>query len=227
MSDFTRYAVYYLPEGALSEFGASWLGWDVDKGAAVAQPDLAPLGDRIEKITQKPRKYGFHATLKPPFRLSEGRSQDDLQKEIKGFADSFAPVHLQSLALAQIGRFHALCPTGDVTALNAMAAACVAELDHLRAPLTEDDLTRRRQSNLSDAQDALLVRWGYPYVMEEFRFHMTLTGSVKDTDRNDVIAALQSAVPVLPQPFALSGIALVGERADGMFETIARYAFSG
>ena len=226
MSDYSRYAVYYLPDGPLADFGAAWLGWDVDQGAAVEHPNLPLLGDKIEKITKKPRKYGFHATLKPPFHLARGASLDDLQKAVKGFADSFAPVHLQSLTLAQIGRFHALCPTGDVTALNAMAAACVAELDHLRAPLTQDDLARRRQSRLSDAQDALLERWGYPYVMDEFRFHMTLTGTVKDADRPEVINALNSALPPLPQPFALKGIALVGERSDGQFETVKRYAFS-
>lgn len=227
MSEYSRFAVYFLPEGELAEFGATWLGWDVDQGAPVAQPRVDPLGDRIEKITNSPRKYGFHATIKPPFRLADGVSQRDVEDAMAEFASSFAPVHLQSLALSQIGRFHALCPTGDVTALNAMAAACVTELDHLRAPLTDDELARRRKNRLTDAQDALLEKWGYPYVLNEFRFHMTLTGSVKDADREDVLAALDSVVPDLPQPYALQGIALVGERADGMFQTIHRYTFSG
>ena len=227
MSEYSRYAVYFLPEGDLAKFGASWLGWDVDQGTTVAQPDAGPLGATLEKITAKPRKYGFHATIKPPFRLAGDVTQADLEKAVADFANSFAPVHLQSLALSQIGRFHALCPTGDVTALNAMAAACVTELDDLRAPLSDDELARRRTHRLSEAQDALLEKWGYPYVLDEFRFHMTLTGSVKDTDRPDVLAALENALPELPQPYALHGIALVGERDDGMFQTIHRYRFSG
>ncbi len=227
MSEYTRFEVYFLTEGELAEFVATGLGCDVEQGAPVAQPRVDPLGDRIEKITNTPRKYGFHATIKPPFRLADGVSQRDVEDAMAEFASSFAPVHLQSFALSQIGRFHALCPTGDVTALNAMAAACVTELDHLRAPLTDDEMARRRKHRLTEAQDALLEKWGYPYVLTEFRFHMTLTGSVKDADRDDVLAALDSVVPDLPQPYALQGIALVGERADGMFKTIHRYTFSG
>src|SRR5262249_55850996 len=52
----------------------------------------------------------------------------------------------------------------------------VRDFDGFRAPLTDADRARRHPSRLTPRQRDYLERWGYPYVMEEFRFHMTLTG---------------------------------------------------
>ena len=41
-----RFAVYYTPHrGALAEFGAAWLGWDIASGKSVAHPQLAHFAD--------------------------------------------------------------------------------------------------------------------------------------------------------------------------------------
>lgn len=66
--------------------------------------------------------------------------------------------------------------------LEGVARVCVQELAPLSAQLTDADLHRRRLAPLTAVQDALLVRWGYPYVMEEFRFHCSLTGSLEGLD---------------------------------------------
>lgn len=221
MNDYTRTAVYYLPPkgSALARFGARWLGWDVDRGTA--SESLAP------ELTATPRKYGFHGTLKPPFKLAPGCDAAGLEAEVVALAQRCAPVTLEGLALTRLGRFFALTPVGDATALGALAAVCVADLDGFRAPASDAELAKRRAKGLSAAQEAHLLRWGYPYVMDQFRFHLTLTGSVDEARIAEAEAQIAAALPPLPSPFQITEIALVGERADGAFQTIRRLPLGG
>lgn len=221
---YSRLAIYYIPpDGALSDFGASWLGWDVIRGVEVAQLDVPGLLD----VTMTPRKYGFHGTLKPPFRLKDGLAPGDLRAAVSDLAATQAPVVCDGLDLTPLGRFLALTPRGDMAALGSLAAACVRDLDGFRAPATDADLTRRRNAGLSPRQDALLTQWGYPYVMEEFRFHLTLTGRLPKDQIADWLDSVQRHLPDLPVPFVIDQIALCGERTDGRFELLHRYTLAG
>lgn len=225
---FTRYAIYYAPpaEADWSRFSASWLGWDMEAGRSLPHPEGTGLD--LAAITAVPRKYGLHATLKPPMRLAEGQTQVGLETACAELAAAQKPVTLDGLHLARLGRFLALRPTGDETALNALAAACVTELDQFRAPPAEAELQRRRAAGLSPEQDKNLSLWGYPYVLEQFRFHITLTGKLPKPDLPAVEAALESQlIPMLPAPLMIRDIALAGEAPDGRFHLIHRYALSG
>ncbi|KIC41600.1 phosphonate metabolism protein [Ruegeria sp. ANG-R] len=221
---YSRFAIYYVPpEGPLEQFGAHWLGWDVVRGREAPQPDLPDLDD----VTMTPRKYGFHGTLKPPFRMTEDLTIEDLTVAVFELASRLAPASCNGLTLTTLGRFLALTPTGDVEGLRGVAAACVRDLDAFRAPPNEAELVRRRSARLSPRQDALLTEWGYPYVMDEFRFHMTLTGRLPKGDIPAWTEAVQYHLPSLPEPFVMDQIALCGERADGRFELLHRYALIG
>lgn len=221
---YTRFAIYYVPpEGPLADFGATWLGWDCVEGAEPRLLDVPGLHD----ITMTPRKYGFHGTLKPPFRLAEGRDQAGLMAAVSILADRLHPATCDGLELNALGRFLALTPHGAMAALRHLAERCVIDLDPFRAPATVAELERRRKSGLSARQDALLIRWGYPYVMEEFRFHLTLTGQLPADDVPAWQDTIKSHLPHLPQPFTIDQIALCGERADGRFEVIQRYTLTG
>ena len=221
---YSRFAIYFIPpEGPLADFGASWLGWDVVAGREADQPLLHGLGD----ITMTPRKYGFHGTLKPPFRLEEGRSALELEAAVAALANRLAPAQCEGLELTRLGRFLALVPQGDTQDLQGVAQACVCDLDGFRAPAGEDELARRRGAGLSARQEALLLDWGYPYVLEEFRFHLTLSGRLPKDDLPLWEAHVQAHLPVLPRPFILDQIALCGEREDGRFEMLHRYTLAG
>lgn len=221
---YTRFAIYYLPpEGAWADFGASWLGWDVETGAQAAHPDVPA----VEEVTATPRKYGFHATLKPPFRLAQGCTAVHLDTAVSQLANRTAPAQSDSLSLTTLGRFLALTLDGDTTGIERIASACVAELDSFRAPLDASELARRRKARLSEKQEALLERWGYPFVMDAFRFHMTLTGKLPKGEIERWKQDLGDLLPPLPAPFRLDQIALVAERADGNFEVLRRYPLTG
>ena len=226
---FERYAIYLLPDtGALADFGAAWLGWDARTGEATAPPYLPDLPMPLNEITATPRKYGFHGTIKPPFRLAPGQTEAELRTALRDFATHQTALSLERLELAQLGRFLALIPVGDTSELAALAADTVRQFDRFRAPLNDAELARRRQSRLTPQQDALLQQWGYPYVMEAFRFHLTLTGKLpkaKATALKDVLAPVLT--PILPAPFAIGSLSLMGEGSDGMFREIERVPLTG
>jgi len=156
---YTRFAIYYLPPvGELSAFGAKWLGWDAIEGADTQQFDIAGLGD----ITMTPQKYGFHGTLKPPFRLAPGQTELDLMTSAQNIAAKIAPARCAGLQIAAIGRFLALIPEGDTSDIARIAAACVTEFDSFRAPAPDSEIAKRRAAGLTPRQDANLLEWGYP-----------------------------------------------------------------
>lgn len=220
---YTRFAIYYIPsKGPLAEFGAAWLGWDVLSGFEVTQFDVSGLAD----ITTTPRKYGFHGTLKPPFRLKDGETADGLANAIGALARTLPPATCDGLKLTALGRFLALVPEGSMDGLRRVADACVRDLDGFRAPASDEEIARRRTSRLSARQDRLLTLWGYPFVFEEFRFHMTLTGRLPETVLPAWTATLRRYLPDLPAPFVVDQIALCGERTDGRFQLIHRYTLA-
>lgn len=163
-----RYAIYFAPQpgSALARFGAAWLGYDVAAGAFVAQPQAPGIAPRrLAEITAEPRRYGFHATLKPPFALAEGAGRGALDEAVAAFAGHFPPFAAPPLRLACLEGFWALMLSQGCREMDRLAASCVTELDRFRALPSADELGRRRRAGLTPVQDALLERWGYPYVI--------------------------------------------------------------
>jgi putative phosphonate metabolism protein len=233
MDGYTRYAVFWSPPpGPLARFGAAWLGWDAEAGhGATLDPgqDWPDLPRPHLELTEAPRKYGLHGTLKPPFELAEDRGVAGLHAAVGALAPGLARVKLDGLRVDAIGPFLALVPEAPCAALDNLAATLVETLDGFRAPPGDDELARRRAAGLTDRQEAMLRRWGYPYVMDEFRFHVTLTGPIEDAaEREAVRAALSPMVaPLLDRPFRIDDICLFGEGQDGRFRNLHRYALTG
>ncbi|HAV09375.1 MAG TPA: phosphonate metabolism protein [Rhodobacteraceae bacterium] len=218
---FHRFALYWTPpEGPFSAFGADWFGWDIARGAAHAAPPF-------EEATRTPRKYGFHATIKPPFRLAPDTSLTALQTATEALCASLPPVTLDGLAITRIGRFLALTGQGDLSTLNATAAELVAGLDPFRAALSDVELAKRRRTRLTPDQDKLLQQWGYPYVMEAFRFHMTLTGNLPSEATPPIEAHLQTALAPFLGPCKIEDFTLCGEDAAGHFHQLSRHPLCG
>lgn len=224
---FDRYAIYFTPKpGPLADFGAHWLGWDLVTGTEVTHPQVE--GIDVATLTQTPRKYGFHGTIKAPFRLASGTSFAALTEATAQFCATRPAFNLTGLRVASLGRFLGLIPDGDAGPLNELAGAAVTKLDPFRAPLTEADLKRRRASGLSPTEDTFLVQWGYPYVLDLFQFHMTLSGSLDAARLAQTQTALAPLLaPILPRPFRIDSLTLCGEDASGRFHQIERFGLGG
>ncbi|WP_425040658.1 DUF1045 domain-containing protein [Primorskyibacter sp. S187A] len=221
---YARYGIYFVPQDtALAAFGARWLGWDITSGAPARQYDLPELA----QITTRPRTYGFHATLKAPFRLVPGADEAALRDTLEHVARRHGRIVTDGLELTTLGRFLALTLRGDVSAVQALAADCVRAFDPFRAPLTEAELDRRRGKGLPPYKAAMLEQWGYPHVMEAFRFHMTLTDRLPKAQLPHWRAVLENHLPQIGTGLTIDAITLVGERADGRFETVHRAPLVG
>ncbi len=215
-----RYAIYFSPakHSPWWNFGAQWLGRDECDDKALAQPVLTQIGlTDLNSITAEPRRYGFHATLKAPFHLRDGFSVDDLAQRVQALASRLRPVSLGPLQLVTLGDFVALTPLTATEELATLAAACVVELDDLRAPLTAEELARRRIEQLSTREQELLRQYGYPYVLERFRLHFTLSGPVPRATALSVMQAVAQPVARLNSsaPLLLDRLCLFVEAAPG------------
>ncbi|MEP7239317.1 MAG: DUF1045 domain-containing protein [Devosia sp.] len=211
-----RCAIYFVPPPGhpLSISAAAWLGRDVYSGAAVAAHAPGPTEAAHAALTAAPRRYGFHATIKAPFRLADGYDADLLGNRLGAFLAGTSPMSME-LSIERLDAFYAFTPTRTIEPLLALAARIVTEFDQFRAPLDDADLARRDVSRLSQEQLAHLTAWGYPYVLEQFQVHMTLTGPVEAGQRPQVEEALAAHFGTRPHPVDISQLVVAVEPSDG------------
>ncbi|HID02389.1 MAG TPA: DUF1045 domain-containing protein, partial [Desulfobacterales bacterium] len=215
-----RFALYYTPQpfSLLSEIGCKWLGRDALAQKRIEQDHFTGIKRyRIAEITRIPRRYGLHATLKAPFSLATDRNEDELRSAINEFAAGWHPFSTSPLVLRQINDFFCLCPETQSSRLDTLAKACVQKFDSFRAPLTRLELAHRRAEILTDFQKQNLANWGYPHVLNEYRFHITLTGKIIDISEKNIIRSLLLDVfaPVLGKPLVIESVCLFVEPANG------------
>lgn len=222
-----RLAIYYAPpeDSALARTAAEWLGRDAFTGTVLPPPENGFSRQVWEAATMDPRVYGFHATLKPPFRLAEGVSEEELRDRLSRFAAS-RQAFQATFELGSLSRFLALVLTEPCPDFTDLASACVKEFDGFRAPPAESELTRRR-ARLTPSQLVLLEQWGYPFVMDEWRFHMTLTSSLGPETYRTMQAHLTALFePHCQQPLCIDSLCLFAQPGSGVpFQLVERFRF--
>ncbi len=228
-----RYALYYAPrpEEGLAVTASRWLGRNAETGQArPPEPVSTFTAERLGEVTAEPRLYGFHGTLKAPMALAEGVSERDLLVAVGSFAVGRRPVVVPSMTLACLSDFMALVPSHPSAELQDLADSCVIEFDEFRQPADEAELARRRTAGLSPRQDELLLRWGYPYVLEEWRFHLTLTGRIGDEGERSAITDLlrRQFMGFIDRPLAVRDLCVFRQPAAGRpFTALARFTLGG
>jgi putative phosphonate metabolism protein len=208
-----RFAIYFTPaaDSPLGKFGAAVLGYDSQGARAVERSALPgiPAGE-AESLTASPARYGFHATLKAPFSLEISRTVGELREFVGSFAGRRHAVEMGRLRVEPLGAFLALRPDGRDRELGELAADCMRTFDVFRAPMSRVERERCLKAGLSTRQIELLDRWGYPYILEEFRFHMTLAGPLPEGRRADWLEALSAKFqPLAGERFSLDSVALM------------------
>ena len=224
---WSRLGVYYLPPpGPLADLGAALLGWDIVRGVVPPPPTIPGLAEAPD-LTRGAARYGLHATLKPPFWLRPESDLAAVTDDLGRLAAQIAPARADGLRIGAMGGFVALIPSGDQAGLARVAAAMLRAIDHHRAPPDAAEIARRRAAGLTAAEEAHLTRSGYPYVLDWFRLHLTQSPHLPDADAAQLRDVLTPVFqPLLPAPFLLDQIALVGE-APGDLRLIARFPLIG
>jgi putative phosphonate metabolism protein len=227
-----RYAIYFAPphDSALHAFGSGCLGRDAATDETRARPAIDGVSaERWCAMTASPRGYGFHATLKPPFHLAGSRTRDELVRALEQFAAGRRAFEAPALCVDRIGNFVALVPQRQSRALSTLADDCVRGFDDFRATPTPDDVARRSPGLLTPRQRALLDTWGYPYVMEEWRFHMTLATGLSRAEAEHLRQELgRLAEPACAAQLLVDSVCLFEQpRRDAPFRVTGRFAFSG
>jgi putative phosphonate metabolism protein len=228
-----RYAVYFVPaaQSTLYRFGAALLGYDCYTGAEIGFPQVLPVPEPAwRELTQEPRRYGFHATLKPPFRLAHGADEAELVETFHMFCRSKAVAAVFTPVVAVVDGFIAIVPSGSEPAVDRLAAACVTAFDRFRAPLSAHDRERRRAAGLGERHAQNLERWGYPYVFEDFRLHLTLTGRLPAEQQAGVLSFLREWFAAARGSGAveIDAVALLRQdHTEARFRIISRMAVGG
>lgn len=187
MTDTSRYAIYLAPEDGslLARFVAGIIGYDAHSGCDVSHfgTTSLPAADWLA-LTSDPRRYGAHATLKAPFRLRDGTTRDKLVTDIDAFAGQWkafdiGPLAVSCISRQEVGGFIALTNPHYSKALHDLEVDAVTRFEPFRAPLTPGEIARRKPDQLTDRQKKHLADFGYPFVKEDFAFHITLTNQLQ------------------------------------------------
>jgi putative phosphonate metabolism protein len=213
-----RYALYFTPpkDDPLTSLAARWLGRDAFSGEIFSDKAMAPLPQGHAELTADPRRYGFHATLKAPFELAASVTERDLLEVAAEFAAQTKAFTIPELVLGQLGHFFALVPGTLYPPLQDFASRVVKTFEPFRAPLSDHDIARRKPEGLTEPQRTNLLRWGYPYVNDEFGFHMTLTGRVpteRQPEMHDILR--ERFAEHTGKPLDISGLAIFVEDERG------------
>ena len=228
MTNFSRYAVYFSPPEAdyLSKFLAGWFGWNAHNGQNVPYHILENLNYDLSDITKEQYRYGFHGTLKPPFSLVDTKNLNDLKLALVELSKSIKKFEIPSISLKVLNGFVAIVSTTENRPIMALAKKCVEELDLFREVESVERIQRRRSRTFSKSEEYNLKRWGYPYVMDNFQFHLTMSGRLKPEVLKNVIEVLNSELQgVLNKPLPIGEICLFGENAsNGNFQIIQKFS---
>ena len=228
--NYERYAIYYAPleNSELDIFGKCWLGWDPYKGSQTTKSDFSKLPDfeKFSKFVVAPKQYGFHGTIKAPFRLKDGFTYNDLENQVGEISKQIHSFYLDQLIIKKLGNFIGLIPTNNLK-VNAVSNKFVKELDYLRDELSESEIKKRKPHKLTSNQKQLLFKWGYPYVFNEFKFHLTLTSKLNNVEIDDVFKSLQNILKqVNLSKINFNNICIFGQKSDEKFYFIKRFKFN-
>ena len=223
-----RYAVYLTPpaDHALWLAGCAWLGRDPTRGPALAAP--------AREIVRSPWRYGFHATLKAPMRLAAGVNEAAFLAAVRGVARDHVVFSMPRLEVGRLDDFLALRPTVPLAPdhpLRRLADDCVIRLDRWRARPTVAELRRQMKPGLDARQRSQVTALGYAFVLDDWRCHFTLSGSLSGIDAPDA-AALRAAADrhfesVLGESWRCDALSVFVEPAPGEpFELRARAVLS-
>ncbi len=237
MKKYSRFAIYYAPPkgSVLEEFGKYWFGWDPLVAKFINNKQRINYLNRfgiknlksIDNNILMAKKYGFHGTLIPPFKLNNNYNRKKLFKKIEVVAKKYKKFNFYKFKLKKIDNFYAFVQSKKNNNINKLSNRLVRELFKFRSPLTKKEIDRRNPSKLSKLQLSILYKWGYPYLMSQFNFHMTLASEVSGNKLYFELKKIEKNKEIiLNETNDFDKIYIFGENQKGMFENLENFSLS-
>jgi hypothetical protein len=213
-----RYAIYFIPSADSPTYQrvSAWLGYSILQEQTLSQRELPADLHEFRGFTRHAALYGCHATLKPPFRLRAGLKEKHLLKIFKHFCRICRPIRCSGLRVDSIGRFLALTQSKNSKKLDELATDCVQTFDLFRDEISEAGFNKRQPEKLSPNQLKMLQQWGYPFVLDEFRFHITLSDPLPESSLSACKKALNNfLLPTFSDSFVIDSLSLCHQAHAG------------
>lgn len=230
----SRLAIYFAPEpdSLWWQAGSAWLGRDAWTGRLMPPPSFPYLDSALlSAMTATPRRYGFHATLAPPWYLKQEITRNDFLRRAQDFASTQQHIALPQPKIVRLRGFLALAFDASAPDAQSLAQRTLEYFQPVRMPMTREELESRGES-LPERHRDLLTRWGYAYAEDQFRLHFTLSDRLSKIDtesaaRLEEWAQTWFAGPLRRTPLVLDALTIFEEsEPGGFFTAIARFPFS-
>ena len=234
MTNYKRVAIYFLPKknSSLENFGKNLLGRDINKKKKISltrrQKYFISRGftffDELKDYCEQPAKYGFHATLKAPFRLKRNVKTKNFYDVISHIAAQHSRFKIQGLKIVYSKKFTFITSRKPNKLLINLENDLVKHLDTFRAELNKKEIKKRIPDSLTFKQNKYLKEWGYPFVFDQFKFHMTLMNQNNNKLSNKQKLELEKLIyKISNNVIEFNEISLLGENKNGHFEEIKRF----
>ena len=234
MTNYKRVAIYFLPKknSSLENFGKNLLGRDINKKKKISltrrQKYFINRGftyfDELKDYCEEPAKYGFHATLKAPFRLKRNVKTKNFYDVISHIAAQHSRFKIKGLKIVYSKKFTFITSRKPNKLLINLENDLVKHLDTFRAELNKTEIKKRIPDSLTFKQNKYLKEWGYPFVFDQFKFHMTLMNQNNNKLSNKQKLELEKLIyKISNNVIEFNEISLLGENKNGHFEEIKRF----
>ena len=234
MTNYKRVAIYFLPKknSSLENFGKNLLGRDINKKKKISltrrQKYFINRGftyfDELKDYCEQPAKYGFHATLKAPFRLKRNVKTKNFYDVISHIAAQHSRFKIKGLKIVYSKKFTFITSRKPNKLLINLENDLVKHLDTFRAELNKTEIKKRIPDSLTFKQNKYLKEWGYPFVFDQFKFHMTLMNQNNNKLSNKQKLELEKLIyKISNNVIEFNEISLLGENKNGYFEEIKRF----
>lgn len=217
MTLYDRYYVGYAPHpnSKLWKFTAAWLGYDCARDSTPKTVLTLGLPKKIhQEAVSSALRIGFSCIFYPPFKLRNEVDIKELVLHSQTFCHTLSPVKTGALKVQSNGGQIIIAPISTDQKVINLASECVLFYDNFRLKDPPIPINNQLHKALSQRQRDYLVKWGNPYVFEEFSFSMPLTGRIAKTISDPLTEYLQNQlIHYLSHGLTVDGLYLFGQKA--------------
>lgn len=178
-----RYIISFAPKSTSMfwKLGALWFGYDASRNAYTKNTLVPGMPkEHHDAAVTTARRSGFNIILTGPFQLTAGMPEELLKTTISLYCQSLSTLQTGPLSIIETAHKLSISAQEISPQVQKLADDIVLEFNAFRLPanpLPEDSPIR---AALTPGQLKNLIEWGQPYIFEELKFQIPLTGRLPE-----------------------------------------------